>query len=1374
MPIDYLLQSIATECKERGIGIILSGTGSDGSLGLRDIKGAGGLVMAEEPASAEYDGMPSAAVDTGLVDFVCPVEELPQILVEYVRQPYVTDSGENIQNVVDSDLVQAILQRVRRQIGYDFSGYKKGTLTRRIHRRLGINRLKGLGDYLEFLDRDSGEVDMLFRDLLICVTSFFRNKPAWESLENTVIPKIVGSKSEEEDIRVWVPGCGTGEEAYSVAMALEDRCNLAGKKIEKHIFASDINDVIIEKARTGRYPLSIAADISSTRLSKYFAKKDEEYLVDKKLREAVIFARQDLICDPPFSNLDLICCRNLLIYLEPEIQVKVIRMFHYALAEDGFLFLGNSETIGEKGSEYFEPLDKEWRIFRKKRGVSQLWPSFPLSFPDHQLKTSERISGQGGLEGDISEVARQALLKRYVPASVLINRNYDILYFHGPTREYLDFPTGEPTRDLADLCLSGMESSLRSAVYRALATKSCVSVVARRVVRNGKNISVKITVEPVDLDKDLSSSNDCMLVSFEEDPGFEEQRQVRQSTDLTGEENEIVARLEYELQVTREDLHSSVEEMETSNEELKASNEEVMSINEELQSTNEELETSREELQSLNEELSTVNGQLEEKLIELETTNSDLVNLLGSTDIATVFLDPDLCIRRFNSSALELVRLIPADLGRHFSDIVCHFEDKALLSDARDAMERQVSIRKEIRTDSDKYFIRKASPCRTPENKIEGVVITFSDISEIRKQTEMVKVRERQQAVVAMLGRKALGGASLDELFDVCCRESARVLGVPFTKLLEFQPDGRRLLLREGVGWRSGLVGREFVEAGRGSQAGYTIESAFPVIVEDLANEKRFRGSELLIEHGVVSGMSVIIGEPNSPWGVFGAHTRERREFTVDDINFMESMVNLLAAVIHERDVERSLKESENRYRLITESLPILISYCSPDYTYQYCNSGYEDWFGTKREEIIGQSIESVIGKKPFEKVKPSLDEAFAGNRSLYEGPLRMPSGKTRQIRVEYIPEIEHESVRGVYVMVQDVTAQARIQTRLEHLSRELLKSVDEKTEELRILTENVPAYFAFVDSDLRYRFVNRLYEERFNLKSEEVVGRPFEEMFSESTYRILEPNLRKALEGETVEFEVSLDIVTDGTRVVRARYMPRRESGGEISGVFVLADDITEERRLQQEVLSAAEEEKAKIGRDIHDSICQELAGIGMMGRALATNLSRESKEPREDVEELIKMINKVTHESRLLARGVSPVVLENRTLSIALQELLDSISSLYRRVTCDFDDAAEDIELSESVATQLYFISREAIFNAARHSGTREIFVSISIVKDDFVVSIRDRGKGKIEKMEEGMGMRSMRYRARTLGANLSVENNQDSPGVIVSCSLPLRHTR
>ena len=786
-------------------------------------------------------------------------------------------------------------------------------------RRMSLKYIDTLSDYLEELQHNDEEIRYLLNDLLIGVTSFFRDKDAFSTLENEVIAKLVRNSDPDETLRIWTPGCSSGEEAYTLAILCLHQAEKQGKTINLQVFATDLDEKAIDVGRTAIYPGNIAADVPKEFLKSYFTQEDDHFRINKRVREPIIFAVQNIISDPPFSKIDLIVCRNLMIYLKADIQKKLIAMFHFSLRNDGYLFLGSSESQGT--FNHFCTISSKWRIYQKIPLPNNGQPQFPYIFAEGLLyteKVEETLPAKSELT--VGEQAQHTLLSRYAPASVVIDRNFHIHYMHGPLRDFLDFPSGKPTTNLLEMVLPGLGPKLRAIIYQAGHDGETIHALVPNMRRNNENVAVRMTLRH--MKKDHAAQ--MFLITFQEEaaPRKRDTKTGSAPADIAtkedGTESKInrdnsYQQLQYELYYTREDLQSSIEELETSNQELKASNEEAVSMNEELQSVNEELETSREELQSLNEELTTVNNQLQGKIEEVEAINDDLANLLSSTEIATVFLDQDLCIHRFTSIAGELLSIIPSDVGRPISDLAFKVEDKHLVADARRVFEKLTPVEREITSRDDKCFIRRILPYRTDKNRIEGVVVTLTDITSIKKTSKHLEINERQQLFIAELGKYALqANHSVEELQQRTVQGILDNLDVHCSALYEKDNQNNDLIIRNGAGWQSDIVGLR-TKAGIESEAGYTMASNDPTVVKELSSETRFRPSKFLNDNDIVSFIGMPIGSQQHVWGTLIACSKKSREFSADDINFLHSVSHILhEAIQHDKNIKR-LNQSKSR-----------------------------------------------------------------------------------------------------------------------------------------------------------------------------------------------------------------------------------------------------------------------------------------------------------------------------------------------------------------------------------------------------------------------------------------------------------------------------
>ncbi|MEE4136908.1 MAG: chemotaxis protein CheB [Desulforhopalus sp.] len=762
LPIDFFFRSLAQDQHERAIGVVLSGTGSDGTLGVRAIKGEGGMVMAQNPESTEYDGMPRSAIATGLVDYELPPAEMPAQIIAYVTHAFGKPPRPAVAAPKAENALKKIFVLLRAQTGHDFSQYKPSTTGRRIERRMAVHQIESLDGYVKYVQQTPAEVEALFHDMLIGVTSFFRDPEAFKALEEQIIPKLFAGKRPDSAIRVWVPGCSTGEEAYSLAILLAERQEALKQSFKIQVFASDIDSQAIAAARAGVYPASIAADLSPERLARFFSTEpgDSALRINKSIRDLLIFSEQNLIKDPPLSKLDLISCRNLLIYLDGALQKKLIPLFHYALNPGGYLFLGTSESVSEFGN-LFATVERKQKIYQRKEdflgtqrpGLGQFIP--PMTTVDATLpRTVEKPGYPRKLP--LRELAEQALLEQVVQAGALVNALGDILYLHGRTGLYLEPAPG--TRDsynILKMAREGLRRDLTTALHKTVQTGESVCCPGLWVKTNGDFTRVNLIVRPVATASSTSSETLLYLVILEQVPepvirnllsaagGQDGKTVLEKPADVDADAR--IAELKRELQVKEEYLQTTNEELETSNEELKSSNEEMQSVNEELQSTNEELETSKEELQSVNEELATVNAELQTKVADLSRANNDMNNLLAGTGIATVFVDRRLRILRFTPTATKIINLIQSDIGRPLTHFVSNLPSYGnLKEDTQAVLDTLVPKELELRSSEGRWYTMRIQPYRTMDHVIEGAVLTFTDITATHRYQEALRVNEER------------------------------------------------------------------------------------------------------------------------------------------------------------------------------------------------------------------------------------------------------------------------------------------------------------------------------------------------------------------------------------------------------------------------------------------------------------------------------------------------------------------------------------------------------------------------------------------------------------------------------------------------------
>ena len=776
LPIDFFFRSLAQDLHERAIGIVLSGTGSDGTLGVRAIKGEGGMAMAQNPSSAEFDGMPRSALATGLVDYELPPAEMPTQLIAYVAHAFgKLDKAPSLPLAHLENAMRKVYILLRAQTSHDFSQYKPSTIHRRIERRMAVHQIDVLDSYVRYLQQTPSEVDALFNDLLIGVTNFFRDPEAFQVLESQAIPMLFENRPSGAVIRVWAAGCSTGEEAYSLAILLVERMEALKQGYAVQVFATDIDKRSIASARNGLFSASIAADISPERLGRFFSLEADgcSYRINKGIRDLIVFSEQDVIKDPPFSKLDLITCRNLLIYLNADLQKKLIPLFHYALKPGGLLFLGTSEGVGDFG-DLFYVLDRKAKLYQRKEdfhgtqrlALSRFLPpqtATEASFPSAIAKAEK--AGKRNLS--LRELTEQSLMQQVIAAGVLVNSSGDILYLYGRTGQFLEPAPGEAgINNILKMARDGLRRELATTLHKAAATKDVVGCPNLRVKTNGHFTTVNLTVRPVTGAPGTSPESPLFLVILEEiPPGPEPVPPEAGSSGLSPSAAEAqIAALKLELRAKEEYLQSTREELESSTEELKSSNEEMQSVNEELQSTNEEIETSKEELQSVNEELATVNTELQTKVTDLSRANNDMNNLLAGTNIGTVFVDFQLRILRFTPATKAIINLIISDVGRPVAHTVTNLVGySSLVADVQSVLDTLVSKEIEVRSTEGKTYTMRIQPYRTMENMIEGAVITFMDITAISQMRDALR-KANDQLRLAVVVRDANDAITVQDL----------------------------------------------------------------------------------------------------------------------------------------------------------------------------------------------------------------------------------------------------------------------------------------------------------------------------------------------------------------------------------------------------------------------------------------------------------------------------------------------------------------------------------------------------------------------------------------------------------------------------------
>jgi two-component system CheB/CheR fusion protein len=1019
-PVDDLFRSLALEQKEKAIAIVLSGTGTNGTAGAQSVKAAGGLCIAQDPDTAEFPGMPRSLIHSGYADEILPVQNIPSFLKRFTRHPAVAHPADDIDAMQrERSALAEIHALLRTRTGHDFRGYRRPTLFRRIQRRMSVTGTLNFADYAQALREKEGEPQALANDLMINVTGFFRDPEAWEALRDASIVPLVENHAPGTPLRAWVAGCASGEEPYSLAMMIAEECQRQGKHFEAKIFATDTAEKSLELARAGVYPGGIEGDISQQRLERFFDKDEHTYRIKKEIRDAVVFAPQNLIRDAPFSRVDICTCRNLLIYLEPETQRHVLALLSFSVRDGGYLMLGNTESLGA-AEQHFETVSKRWRIYRRVGPLQHRLDS-PFSSrlvrADPPARDIRPREAQPALPiRDDRSVVRyeRALLDEFGPPTVIIDRQEHVLFIHGEITPFLTFPAGELTTSIGEMARPLLRAPVRAAIRQASATHIAASIDSP-LDGDGGPLWVRVTAAPL---KDSTAGRN-MRISFEIRPA-PEWSLPRPETDPPSTAAMILpldTGLEEEVRTLRLELQASIEAFEASNEELKSSNEEVLSVNEELQSANEELETGQEEVQSINEELNTLNSQLQAKISELEQITNDLSNLLSSTSIAVIFLDAQLLVRRFTPAVHDLIELIPSDVGRPVSALSPKFStpgsDESAHAVLRKAalavLENLTPIESEVRSFSGRWYLQRTLPYRTSDNRIGGVVVTFVDITRRREAEEMLAaVRARLEAALEHAPAAIVIVEPSNSRMLHANRRAATLFGQPYPS---------PFLNHRWEAAISTLKGR--------NREGRLLTPAEWPLARSLASGKSVAGEqiEIQLEDGTRRVLSVssamVMGDDNEPTSVVGTF------WDITDI----------------RAAEKSARHSERRLRLILESardFAILMLDTAGHIT--SWNAGAERIFGWAESEIVGQPAAVIFTPEDREAGVPECEmrTALRDGHALDERWQARKDGTTFWANgVMSVARDEADQVQGFVKILRDNTDRKESEDRLHALTQE-------------------------------------------------------------------------------------------------------------------------------------------------------------------------------------------------------------------------------------------------------------------------------------------------------------------------------------------------
>lgn len=916
--IDSFFRSLGNTAKRNAASIVFSGTGADGSVGLKAVKEQGGLTISQYPDEAKYSSMPRSALNTGVVDKVLRAKEMYRELEKYKQNLSQVDLSKSEDR---DEILRAISDKLKSETGHDFSNYKESTVLRRIERRMQVNNCLTFRAYLKYLDEHPEENEELFKDLLISVTSFFRDSGAFHAFKNRIIPELFAKKDPEDQLRVWVPGTATGEEAYSIAILLRDYMYQENITEDIQIFGSDIDQSALDKARKGVYPESIAASFTTEQLNRYFERVGYEYHINEEISNMVLFTFHNLLSDPPFSNLDLIACRNVLIYLKKDIQTEVFQLFKYALRPGGWLFLGMSDSSIGAG-ELFDSVDKKHRIYQKDINFEEAEqpPQLPLYFKNDTFSMDEQTGSIPEKKTDIEQFHKNMLMRLYTPQSVIINKSGEVIDATEDIQQFLEYKGDPINKKIMEMVKPELHKVLQTLISRV--KREGISTGREKAMvdpqRNGKK--VEITVRNIG---HTGFAKNLMQIVFKEQAVSHQINKAKVSQ-YAGDKNpkDVIEELENELEETREQLHLTEEEYRMANEQLRTSNEELQSVNEELKSVNEELETSQEELQSVNKEL-------EMKVQELRRLNSDLHNLMKATEIAILMLNKDFHVQRFNDSATNIFNLISSDEGRPLNDVTHILNYDSIREDMYQVLDTLENIEKVVTSREGEVFVMRLTPYRSVEDEVEGVVLSFMEITELKEAEEKLKQQEFQEALVTM-GTYALSGNDLKSIVDRAQQQICAALKTDYSIKMLWNSEEQVLQLFGWDGWQPNDEDVK-VEPDEQWDVGYAFEKEGPVVVSDYATEERFRLLPFLNRLDITSGVVIRIVESDQICGILGVYSKEKKTFTDEELKFIQNVAHIVGMAseriktresleISNRKLEQEIKRSEQYQREILQN----------------------------------------------------------------------------------------------------------------------------------------------------------------------------------------------------------------------------------------------------------------------------------------------------------------------------------------------------------------------------------------------------------------------------------------------------------------------
>ncbi len=1394
--IDLFFRTLAHAYGQRAVGVILSGSDSDGVIGLKHIRAQGGLTIVQDPAEAEHETMPVSAISTGMVDWVLPVEKMPAKLLEFVHNenrmklpPEIEDAaepdvkvedapgGETVSDETrapaDEEAIGRVLANVRAQTGHDFTHYKRATILRRIARRMQVNSIETIPQYVDFIHTHPIETRALLQDLLIGVTHFFRDHDAFAALE-AHIAQLFAGKARDDEVRVWVAGCATGEEAYSIAMLLCEHAERLDDPPRIIVFATDIDEHAIADARDGLYPSIIEADVSPERLRQFFTREQGYYRVRKDVREKVLFAAHNVLKDAPFSRCDLISCRNLLIYLTAKAQAQVFDIFHFALRAGGLLFIGGSENKSAATS-LFTPMDEKNRLFVRRSTPRPIWrmPILPMGEPSTGLRRGRTVrplpalsaSGAERATGDALDEVRAShtrrevlfgelhlrLLEQYGPPSAVVNEAHDIIHLSENVGRYLHFIPGEPTANITKVVDPKLQIELRTALFRASQSKEVVKGSPQKIDIDGDAETIAIEVRPM---RTGDQAQGFFLILFhKEDGAAVEAPPPIPREDLRADANA-------EIQFLKEQLNATVEQYEATNEELKASNEELHAMNEEMRSATEELETSKEELQSVNEELTTVNHELKSTVEELSRANADLNSLMAASDIGTLFLDRQLRIQRFTPSAQEVFNLIDTDLGRPIADITHKLENEDLIAACDQVLDRLIPIEREVASTDKRWWALRIIPYRTTEQTISGVVLTLIDIT-ARKNAED-EVRKIQTRLQRIFETEAVGVLLFDHDGRVIDANEV-FLKMTGYKRAEIQARELTWMRMTPPEWRADSEKEWAKVAATGRIGPY---------------EKEY-----------------FLADGTKRWMLFAGRD-------LGDGTLSEYVIDITAR----KEMEDALRESEERLRTVADHIPQIIWTNEPNGEANYFNKRWYEFTGLNYEQSRGPGWQAVVHPEDAPASTKSWQRALAAGEVFdCEYRLRGADGKYRWFIGRNVPLKDRQgNVLSWFGSATDIDELKQAESKLR-----------ETRERFELLVEGAKDYAMFLlDLDNRITYWSAGAERVFGWPREEAEGKTGALIFTDEDKARgeVEKEIATAMQrGRAPDRRWHLR--KDGSRFWVDGVMARLDDEhGQPRGLAKIARDATEQKQtdeelryardqleqrvlertadlvainnelertmadreqLERELLEISERERRRVGQDLHDIVCQELTATALFLKSTSNKI--DNSEAAKTLSEAALIVNRNVGVARDLARNFQPAELRAGGLIEALRGLCKQTNE-HPKIHCALK-LPKSIRLQdETIALNLFRIAQEAVRNSVSHSGGDEIIICIERERAFIRLVIEDNGKGfrqRKSKRGKGLGVHIMKYRANVLGGTLMIDPRPKG-GTKVTCEVPIKTKR